>query len=71
MAERASHDEHSDDDYLAFEIEKTSDGLRIETSRDETYTFVRDDEGVLTSDRDDVPSAILAALRFEDYEIAE
>jgi hypothetical protein len=77
MANEANHDENSDPDYIAFDLERNPAGLRVETSRDNVWTFRRDvdayneGEEVWIPDFDDTPSAIITMLRYEGYNIVD
>lgn len=78
MARKPSHDELSNDgDHLAFSIEKKPDGIYVDTSNDNVWTFRRDldayedGEDVWIPDLDGTPQAIIAALEFEGYTIRD
>lgn len=77
MDSKSSIDEHSDDEYLAFEIERNPAGIRVETSNDRVWTFRRDldayndGEDAWIPDFDDTPSEIVTALEHQGYEIRE
>ena len=74
MEQKSSIDKHSDEDYLAFEIIHDDDGgnedLRVETSRNNVWRFDRRG-GEWIPESDDIPSPIISALEFQDYEIAD
>lgn len=73
MERKSSIDQHSDEDFLAFEIihdDGDNEDLRVETSRDNVLTFDRRG-GEWIPESDDIPSASITTLEFEDYEMAD
>ncbi|WP_367176113.1 hypothetical protein [Haloarcula rubripromontorii] len=77
MERKSSNEQSSDPEYLAFEIERNPDGLYVDTSTGDLWTFRRDldayedGENVWTPDLDDTPSVIISALEYRGYTIRD